>query len=277
MQKPKVDFEYAFAEDDEEYSAFDDFEDEDEVEGSAGQLGPVSAGGKPAHYKPAEDSRPASERIASLFERLEPRKRVLFGILDFLDEPRRSDTLQEKVEQLQEHDFSVYSGYSYSALLFEAGAIEKVEEDGSPFDEEAEQAPDIVEIDGERFYKPTDGRQVFWVITQAGADFRAADNPQARLQALLQEDALYLPIYKQVLEECAQPGGKSAQDMAAFIDINPLCKHPRRWSAYFTKKLEDCEALVWSGSWCTTDLGKSGISLIDAAMGAEATDGKGEA
>ena len=269
-----TEFDYLASEIDSDYDPLGSFEDDedDDVESADGQLGPVAGSAVP-HYKAQEDTRPASERITALFERLAPRKRVLFGILDFLNEPRRSDVLQEKVEELQKHDLSVYSGYSYSSLLYEAGAIERVEEDGSPFDESVEQAPDIVEIDGVRYYKPTDGKQVFWVITQDGLDFRNADNPYGRMCTLLEEDAVYLSIYERVLSRCKENGGASAQDMADMIDKDPLCEKPRRWSAYFTKKLEDCEALVWTGSWEITSIGEQALEMIvQASEDAQAGD-----
>ena len=155
---------------------FDDV-DSDPLLDRGGQLAPSGDVQAKMLYEQKADDRTPEERIVDLFESLEPRRRVLLGILEYLDEPKRSDALQEKVVELQEYDHSVYSGYDYSLLLEEAGAIRKVSEDGSEFDEEEEQLPDIVEVDGERFYKPTDGKQVFWVVTDDGRAYREADDP----------------------------------------------------------------------------------------------------
>lgn len=245
------------------YSPLDDFEDASDVEETDGQLGPINSLNRPAYRQPVADNRPAPERIASLFERLESRKRVLRGILEYLDTPKRSDALQEKVVELQAHDYSVYDGYSYSNLLYEAGAINKVMEDGSEIPEDYEQAPDIVEIDGVEYYKPTDGVMVFWVTTQDARDFLAKDNPEERMQELLHDQAIYARIYKRVLDAATSPDGASAQIMADLVDNDPLCESPRRWSAFFTKRLEDCEALVWQGAWKITPIGKKAQEVLN--------------
>lgn len=247
------------------YDPFADFEiDEEDLDDSGGQQGPLADTQAP-RYAPKADDRPAPERIEDLFATLAPRRRVLLGILEFLDAPRRSDALRERVEQLQECDFSVYSGYNYSLLLEGAGAVRKVNEDGSDFDEDAEQLPDVVEMDGSRFYKPTDGKQVFWLATEEGLAYLRSDDPYGRLAALVADEAAYRPIYRRVLEFCGSETGRSVKELEGIVDDDPLVQSPRKYCSYFVKKLEDCGALVWTKAWHTTDLGAKGLaSLFEA-------------
>ena len=258
--------------DDVDYDPLLDLEpDEDDLDDGGGQLAPSGEVQAKMLYEQKADNRTPEERIADLFESLEPRRRVLLGILDYLDEPKRSDALQDKVVELQEYDHSVYSGYDYSLLLEEAGAIHKVSEDGSEFDEEEELLPDVVVVEGELFYTPTDGMQVFWVVTDEGRAYREADDPFGRLTALLSKDEYYHEIYRDVLTACESEAGQTIDGLTAIVDANPRSKNPRRHSSYFAKHLEDCGALRWAGSWKTTEVGTKGLELLLEQM-AEAAE-----
>lgn len=250
----------------ESYDPLADFDDDDHVEEegdpSEGQGGPIVSAPRRTQFVRPDDDRPAEVRIQEVYDRLKPRKRVLDGILRFLDEPKRSDVLQAKVDELQEYDYSVYDGYAYSKLLFRCGAIDKVDENGEPFPEDYEQAPDIIEVDGVRYYQPTDGVLVYWITTKDGWDFLAKDDPEKRMEELLHDQFIYAPVYRTVLEACASPEGASAQLLADLVDSNPLLEKPRRWSSFFTKRLEDCDSIVWRGSWQITPLGRKAQGIL---------------
>mgnify|MGYP007069880602 CR=1 FL=1 len=261
------------AEPEESYDPLADFEEaalDEDVDDSEGQAGPMRSTNRMTYYDAAADERPASERIEELFKRLEPRKRVLAGILRFLDVPKRADALEQHVNELQEYDYSVYDGYSYSRLLHRAGAIDKVDEEGNPFPEDYEQQPDIVEVEGIKYYKPTDGVMVYWVATDAAREYLAKDDPEARMKELLNDQVVYAPIYRRILEACSSPDGASAKLLADLVDSDPLCQNPRRWSSFYSKRLEDCEALVWQGAWKTTDIGRKALDVLAEIIAAVA-------
>jgi hypothetical protein len=236
--------------------------EDDEFDEMGTQLGPPAKYQANAGADSTPDERPASQRIADLFAAWAPRRRVLLEILRFLDVPRRADALQQKVDELQTYDLSVYSGYNFSMLLSEAGAIDKANEDGSVFDEQAEQLPDIVEVDGMKFFKPTDGKQVYWVITDEGRAWLEADDPFARLVELIADEPQYRIMYKAVLEFCDSEAGRSADELVKLVDNDPLVQKPRKYFSYFVKKLEDCGALLWTKKWQTTELGKKGLECL---------------
>jgi hypothetical protein len=268
-QDPKKAFDLSFNTADSDYDPLADLEaDDEEFDESGGQQGPHTEYQAKTPYAVASDDRSTSQRIEDLFVALAPRRRVLLDILKFLDAPKRSDMLQQKVEELQKYDVSVYSGYNFSLLLDEAGAIRKVNEDGSVFDEEMEQLPDIVEVDGIEFFKPTDGKQVFWLITDEGHAYLETDDPFGRLAELIAEEPQYRVIYKSLLEFCDDEVGRSAEELANLVDNDPLVQSPRKYFSYFVKKLEDCSALVWAKKWHTTDLGGKGLESLLSENGA---------
>jgi hypothetical protein len=250
------------------YDPLADSKDKDDGSGElGGQQKPLAGYQARVHKASASDNRSTAQRIEDLFVALAPRRRVLLAILRSLDTPKHSDALQQSVDELQANDLSVYSGYNFSLLLEEAGAIQKVHEDGSLFDENAEQLPDIVEVDGVRFFKPTDGKQVFWLVTDDGRTYIEADDPFGRLAGLIAGEPQYQTVYQSLLEFCDNESGRSVKELEELIDDDPLVQNPRKYFSYFTKMLEDCDALLWAKKWHTTELGKRGLKLLFAENG----------
>ena len=219
------------------------------------------------------DDKPAAQRITELFERFNPRRRVLAGIIRYVDVPRTAAEVDAKVVELQQHDFSVYSGANYAALLEEAGAIIKTDEDGIPFKESPERPPQIVEIDGVEFMKPGPWREAFWLATDDARAFLAADDPVQRFRELLERDAQYLSIYLRILDAADAEGGAKTADLNAMVDNDPLVQKPRYYTAHFTELLERCEAIRWEGTWVITDIGRM---LLNGQIEAPALDSNTE-
>ena len=96
---------------------------------------------------------PAAKRIQNLFKSMAPRRKTLLGILAFVETPQSTTALEAKVDELQAHNFSVYSSGNLSALLEQAGAITRVTEEGEPY-ENIQNEPEIVEIDGVEYLQP---------------------------------------------------------------------------------------------------------------------------
>ncbi len=249
----------------------DDVDGSEDYDASEGQLGPTADARTTTPVVPEKDDREPQERIEDLFAAWKTRRRILLGILSFVDTPQSPDALQEKVDDLQRYDRSVYTGYDYASVLEEAGAITKINEDGSPFDEEAEQEPEIVEVDGARFYKPTDGKQFLWVATEDGRAYAQKDDPFTRLANLIEQEETYRGIYKDVLEFCSQDGGRSSQELDELVSSNPLTKSPYRHYSYFARKLEECEGLAWTTNWSTTEVGVRGLSELSFEVAGEST------
>lgn len=255
------------------YDPLQEAETEEDFDTTGGQQGPCTETQAKMFYSRRSIDAPPRKRIQELFSAMPQRRKVMIAILKEVDEPRSSNDLDKAVEELQKHDFSVYTGQDYTSLLGEAGAIMKVSEDGSDYREDEEQEPEIVEIDGELFYRPRAARDVFWVITDDGRDFLASDRPLERLAALLEDESPYRPIYKTVLEICNSKEGCTTDKLIEEVAKNPLAQKPFRHGSHFAKKLEDCDALEWQGSWKTTEIGLKALEVFpldsEEANGAE--------
>ena len=267
MSKESEEFDFSFGSEDEAPDPFAD-EDVDERgdEVSTPDLPPDPEKMKDAPKTPSASELPAEQRIERLFERLATRRRVLLGMLRFLQEPHNPTELNELVDELQKHDYSMFKGNNYADLLEEAGAIERLNEDGTPFDTGFEQIPDIIEVDGVEYLKPVRGRRILWQNTPEGQAYLDADRPEDRMRDLFAEDTPYLHIYRQILALCAGEDGTTMAAITPIADDDPITVKPRLYAPHFVDMLEKCEAIRWDGRWRITELGRKGLALLaDAA------------
>ena len=205
---------------------------------------------------PEYASRPAEERTRELFAYMRPHRMALLGILTAASEPTSSAKMDEVVEAQHQHKFNVYTAANLCTMLETAGALDRVVEDGTPYSE-FEPKPDIVIIDGEEYYQPTEPPAVHWLVSEAGQIMVDENDPLARMQEVMNRDADLLGIYKQVLL-LAQDGASMAT-FSENVDANPQIAEPRRFFVqHFVEGLERCEAVEWNGEcWVITETGRT--------------------
>ena len=239
-------------------------DDDDDVDFPIGQGENLKSDGSHAAPIPAHDPRPAQERIAELFSGMRPRRKTLMAILSHCAEAKPVLEVAEYIGVLKEHDHSVYTANDFCALLERAGAIERVGEDGTTY-EEVELEPKTVVIDGVEYLEPATPPPAFWRTTPEGLAFAQEDEPAIRIQGIFEEEPAYLPIYKQILSMCAAEEGASARALAQAIDSDPLLKSPRYYSSRFVEKLNQAGALEWGDKvWRATE---AGIMALDGLAG----------
>lgn len=210
---------------------------------------------------PAYANRPAEERTQELFNNMSPHRRVLYGVLRAMEEPLSCDAADEVIENLRAHKFSVYSPANICTMLETAGAIDRVLEDGTPY-EEYEPEPKVVIIDGVEYWEPTEAPAPYWQISDAGRAQLEQYKPEQKLAEQFEREPEFLKIYKRILTMGAEEGGKTMKQFSAAVDSDPLvATEPRDYFVqHFVEALERCEAVVWQGSaWVTTDLGKKAL------------------
>ena len=261
---------------DSELDEFDPLEDtgaDDDDEG--GDYTAISsATDAPAQQLDAEsDSRTPTERIDDLFKSMAPRRKVLLGILAFVEEPQTVTDVNAHVDKLQEDNFSVYTAANLCSLLERAGAIERVTADGTPADE-VETEPKTVVVDGVEYLEAAEPVEVFWRITEPGQAKLDSDKPTERLRSLLEEDAAYAVIYKRILTLCAAENGAATPTINGKVDNDPLVQKPRLYAPHFVDKLEQCDALEWRKAWFTTETGKQGLEMLADVVDESAADSK---
>lgn len=254
---------------DDEFDPLEDVEEEDDSEDA--DLPPASNAPvqQPA---PAADERTPEERTQHLLEAMAPRRKVLLGILAFCEEPQLVDDVNAKVDELQAHNFSVYTAADLCSLLERAGALEHVTDEGDLLEDAEEQEPEVVEVDGVEYLEVKKSAPTRWATTAAGMAAVEADRPLDRLNDLFASDEKYLTIYKRVLNLCNAEGGSTIKTLGDAVDKDPLVQKPRLYVAHFVDKLEKCDALEWVDRWVTTEVGKTGLEILKDVEDAPTTE-----
>ncbi len=209
-------------------------------------------------------ARPAEDRTHELFEQMNPHRLALLSILDAAREPVLNADLAEKVTNLYARKFSVYTPENLCRMLEVAGAIDRVTEDGQPYDLQTPQ-PKIVNIDGEDYYEPTYPSEVYWQTSAAGLAVLEGNKPLERLEGIFAREAEFLSIYKHTLTLAARESGMKMAELSAAEDSNPLIAKPRKYFVqHFVEELERCEAIQWAdGAWRITAVGREGLEKLD--------------
>lgn len=217
-----------------------------------------------------EEQESDEERLAQLLASMETRRKVLLGILDLCREPKLSEELVWAVDELQAHNQSVFASTTLINLLEQAGGLNHINEDGSPFvapeakveeepadetvdDEEQETDEEDFEVEFAEVEAPA---RSFWVATEAGIAAVEADNPKARAAALLDDDAELLPVYREILEALAD-GPLTKPQVSDIVRAHPLTQDARHQAGYFIDRLERVDAIEWANPWALTEAGRA--------------------
>lgn len=210
---------------------------------------------------PEYAARPAEERIRELFNNMNPHRRVLYGALRALREPVGNDQVGSVIDALRAHKFSVYSTSNICTMLETAGAVRRVLEDGTPY-EDFKPEPKIVVEDGVEYWQAVPAPMPYWQITEAGQAQLDSYHPIEKLEATFAEEAEYLTLYKRVLTLCTADEGVSMKQMSAAVDSDPLvATEPRNYFVqHFVEALERGEAVAWNGkAWKITEVGRQAL------------------
>lgn len=211
---------------------------------------------------PEYAARPAEERIRELFNNMNPHRRVLYGVLRALREPVGNDQVGSVIDALRAHKFSVYSTSNICTMLETAGAVRRVLEDGTPY-EDFKPEPKIVVEDGVEYWQAVPAPMPYWQITEAGQAQLDSYHPIEKLEATFAEEAEYLTLYKRVLTLCTADEGVSMKQMSAAVDSDPLvATEPRNYFVqHFVEALERGEAVAWNGkAWKITEVGRQALA-----------------
>lgn len=263
----------------EEYDPLEDVDEENEDESAPADF--ADEGYSEPEYSPAvasnlmaaapavattspKDERPPEQRIAELMESMGLRSSTLRKIIAYCEVPRSAAEVNAKTEELQASVYSVFSAANLCALLENAGAIERITEDGTPYDEVVIEPRTVVDENGIEYLEASDAPRVYWISTEAGMDALLADKPVERTRALLLEDAGYIPVYRRILELSAAEGGASMAVLAAAVDSESLMQDRKYTASHFVELLEGSGAVEWRKPWFITDAGLTALREMTA-------------
>jgi hypothetical protein len=156
--------------------------------------------------------------------------RFLYLLLDFCQAPRHESEISSWMLPFPEMRTSFYTPAILVNWMIRAGGIALIEDQG----------------------------EQKWVTTEAGRTALEYNNPELRVQQLLEEDARYTSIYLQVLEFCASP--RSREEIEELLKGNPALENPALYPNHFIDRLEASGGIQWLDKWQTTDAGLTFIN-----------------
>ncbi|MBQ9954769.1 MAG: hypothetical protein IJO87_05000 [Eggerthellaceae bacterium] len=214
----------------------------------------------------SKENQPPEKRIAQLMENMGLRSSTLRKIIAYCETPRSAANVNAKADELQANVYSVFTAANLCALLENAGAIKRITEDGTPYEEVVIEPRTVVDENGIEYLEATDAPDVYWISTEPGMEAVEADRPGERTRALLLEDAGYLSVYRRILELCSTDGGASVMALNAAIEQESLVPDRKYTVSHFVELLEDAGAVEWRKPWFTTEAGLEVLSEMAAEV-----------
>jgi hypothetical protein len=200
-------------------------------------------------FHSAYESGDPARAVDELMFAMAPQRLVMMDIMRACaDAPMAMDELKDYVDELQVYEPSVYTAADMCALLEEAGALAKMNADGTPYDTSSLE-PSIVEEDGVRYYLANEPADLYWQLEDAGRAWLDGDDPVARAQGFFDDDPDLLPLYARVLELCGAAKGATLAELEEAVNDDPLVQSPRVYAPFFIDRLERCDAIRWHGTW----------------------------
>lgn len=185
---------------------------------------------------PAYAARPADERTRELLSQMRPHRATLLGILAACEAPMATSAMKEAVERISGRKFSVYTPSNFCTMLEVAGGLARVTDAGEPYTDEV-RAPEMVEVDGRAFWRPTTPPPVYWQTTEAGATVLAEDDPAARIERLSAKEPEFLPCTSCILLMADTEEGTGMGLMSVAVDTDPaIAREPSLLRAAFRGK-----------------------------------------
>lgn len=202
-------------------------------------------------------------RVEEVFKAAPGCQKVLMAALEACRVPRTPDELDAVMGEVLRCNRSVYRPVELRALLERYGALayEPSEEELAAEAARAAGEEPEVPVDEDGNLVAADPVEGTWSLTEEGAAYLDADPLGAKAEALLAKDAVYVPVYRALLELAAErPRSKSAIDEA--IDPHPLAQSPRLLAGYFLGELERVDAMEWADAWRITPRGRNLLEAL---------------
>lgn len=225
----------------------------------AGEVPGAPAATSPAAFEAACAAAPdPCASIEGLVSALPQYRRLFIDLMLRCEEPCAEEDLCAFIAASQQTSRSVYAPATLCELLERAGALFRAGDDGEPI-EDVE--PEPVEVEGEDGVYLTCAEPPVWRwrSTEEALAYARADDPAARLAALLAEEPEFAPVYRFILDACALPEGMVMADLNAAVNALPEVVGQRRRAGFFVDKLERCDAIAWDKVWRTTSVGRTAL------------------
>lgn len=199
-------------------------------------------------YTPERQGGPRGA-LLSLLDHNPARRPALLGILDACRGGCASSLVTKTVDELQEHNRSVYAPMTLCRMLERAGVLRLEMPEAVAEQEDCAEGVAYLEIKEHIdpvWHATEEGLAVYDELTQ-GASFR---------DIVLDRDRTYLDVYRAVMDAVAERP-RTKEEIEEVVDAFDIVMKPRRFGGHFIDMLERTDALEWKcQAWQLTDLGR---------------------
>ena len=214
-------------------------------------------------YGENDPARPVDDLIKSM----QPQRLYLMKFLAAAEDLPTMDDMKAIYDDWFEYSPTVFTAYDMCVLLEEAGALERVTADGSPYDMSAvDPVMTTDEATGAVYYQANEPADLHWKLTDAGRTILDDDDPVARAQADFDADERLQPLYKRLLTLCKD--GADLEELNDALNYDDLAWEPRVYAPFFIDRMEKADAIEWRGTWKLTDTGQKVLALLDGVQDA---------
>lgn len=205
---------------------------------------------------------PARERIERLFADMPPFKRWFIAILDACQAAQSAERVAQIVEGLESKRQCVYSAASFCTMLEAAGALQKLTEDGEPYETVKPQLVEVVE-DGRTYLRPTPPPPAMWKTTAEGLEMLDEDDPLGELFQIVDDrEQAYAGVFQEILGMC-DGEGSSIEQIRQQVNSNPALEYPKKTAQFFMDYLDRNGAVEWDGAWKITEVGRGLLEHLE--------------
>lgn len=215
---------------------------------------------------PYDESDPARP-VDNLIKAMAPQRSYLMRFLNAAADNPTMDAMKALYDEWFEYSPTVFTAYDMCVLLEEAGALERVTADGTPYDMGAAEPIMVIdEATGATYYQANEPADLCWKLTDAGRTILDDDDPVGRAQAYFEVDTALQPLYKRLLTLCRD--GAALEELNDAINYDVLSWEPRVYAPFFIDRMEKADAIEWKGTWQLTEVGNEVLALLDGVQDA---------
>ncbi len=204
----------------------------------------------------------ADKALLQMIDYNPARRPVLLEIIGMCEGGCASSEITRRVDELQEHNRSVYSAMTLCRMLERAGALEL------EMPETTDEAEDIEE--GVQYLEIKERVDPIWHATDDALRVRTELMEGSIFRDLvLVQDRKYLEVYRAVMAAVAE-APRTRVEIDELADTFPVVAKPRRYGTHFIDILERADVLEWRDhAWTITELGRAMLVLADEELKGE--------
>ena len=205
------------------------------------------------------------QRIERLFANMYSYKRDLLAVIAGCKTPCSFDQISKLIAHTQKSAQSVYAAESILDMLIDAGALERVTAQGTPY-VQTKVDPNEVERDGRVYLTIAEPPEAFWQATPAGLQALKKYDSMKAVEELFSKQPDFLSSYAVLLRLCARDEGANIKTLKEIVNERPEIIGHKKTAQFLLENLSQAGVLAYDADckvWRTNKTGDSILRLLE--------------